>query len=209
MMLSDPNLGPEVMSSMAAARDAATKPLDGISDWYDGENSLRCRLYSNSKATGVPAPVDYGYARRRQAWMRHRPQWVQAEPIPRFSRSFPQNPHALPSAGPETGEALFGGNRETRRTAASVGASALRAAEAEASGLSVANRTKLAKMSGIEGYSLFFSPSPAQRASYPHLAYFWRMGPGGGALRRHAHAAPECVRTAVAALCRPHMSWRG
>lgn len=37
-MLADPSLGPEMVESMAAAREAGTKPLQGINDWFDGEN---------------------------------------------------------------------------------------------------------------------------------------------------------------------------
>lgn len=230
MMLSDPNLGPEMMSSMAAARDAATKPLDGISDWYDGENfrqevaagcfaadsdvalslftdgfeafrqnghqgwpvvamvlnlsaarrsKIVCQvLLTVAPGTKMPADLESFLepiaAQLNQLAAGLDGVYVAGSTQPRKLRAFQlqwttdmpggdklgsatghngfkpnrfRDFHGVlrkshmyfPPRDPETEEALFGGNRETRRTAASVGASALKAAEAEASGLSVAN----------------------------------------------------------------------
>jgi len=41
----------------------------------------------------------------------------------------------------------------------------------------VAFQTRLEQESAVKGYSLFFSPSPAMRAAYPHLQHLWDMGP--------------------------------
>lgn len=268
MMLADPNTGPEMMSSMAAARDAATKPHDGISDWYDGENfrqavaagcftadsdvalslstngfeafrqnghqgwpvvatvlnlsaarrsKIVCQILLtvtpgpkqpadlesflepiadqlNQLAAGLDGVYNAGSTQfRKLRAFQH--QWTTDMPggdklgnatghngfKPNRFRDFHGVLHKthmyFPPRDAGTGEALFGDNREARGTAASVGARALEAADSEASGMSMANQTKLAKMSGNKGYSLIFSPRLAQRASYPHLGYFWRMGP--------------------------------
>lgn len=37
-MLADPELGPSMVDAMAKARQAATEPVSGVEDWYDGSN---------------------------------------------------------------------------------------------------------------------------------------------------------------------------
>ena len=41
----------------------------------------------------------------------------------------------------------------------------------------MAFQTKLEQVSAVRSHSLFFSPSPAMRAAYPHLQHLWDMGP--------------------------------
>jgi len=69
------------------------------------------------------------------------------------------------------------GNTTHRRTAASIAASAAKVEDARAAGQSKAAVRMLAQKEGIKGYSLFFSPSPEDKARYRALKYLWEIGP--------------------------------
>lgn len=69
------------------------------------------------------------------------------------------------------------GNTTPRRTAASVAASAEKVKDARRAGQSKAAVRALAQKEGINGHSLFFSPSPRDKRRYPALRYLWEFGP--------------------------------
>jgi len=84
----------------------------------------------------------------------------------------------FPPKDPASGETLFQVQDCTARlrTAASIAASAGEVEDARAAENSVAYQTRL-QNSGVKEYSLFFAPSPAMRAAYPHLEHLCSMGP--------------------------------
>ena len=70
-----------------------------------------------------------------------------------------------------------GGNTTPRRKAASIPAVAARVENARRKVKSKAAVSALAHKEGIKGYSLFFAPSPEDKARYPSLKYLWEIGP--------------------------------
>lgn len=69
------------------------------------------------------------------------------------------------------------GNATPRRTAASIAGSAARVENARWAGQSKLAVRALAQKEGFKGFSLFFAPSPADKARYPALKYLWEIGP--------------------------------
>jgi len=70
-----------------------------------------------------------------------------------------------------------GGNTTPRRKAASIPAEAARVENARRKVKSNAAVSALAHKEGIKGYSLFFAPSPEDKARYPSLKYLREIGP--------------------------------
>jgi len=69
------------------------------------------------------------------------------------------------------------GNSTPRRTVASISASVARVETARDEGRSKTAVSTLAQKEGFKGYSLFFFPSPDDKARYPALKYLWEIGP--------------------------------
>lgn len=69
------------------------------------------------------------------------------------------------------------GDSTPRRTAGSIATSVARVEDARAAGQSKTAVRSLALKEGFKGYSLFFCPSPGDRARYPALKYLWGLGP--------------------------------
>ena len=69
------------------------------------------------------------------------------------------------------------GDTTPRRTAESITAGVAKVESARAAGQSKAAVRSLAQKEGFKVYSLFFWPSPADKARYPSLSYLWGLGP--------------------------------
>lgn len=271
-MISDPTLGPEMIATMARAREAAGHPVQDLRDWYDGSNfrdAVRAGYFNADTDIALSLSTDGFEAWRQmgfQGWpvivtvlnlspeIRSRnvcqilvtvtpgpkqPRDLEsflhplAEELDLLARGIPgvrvygsTESHTLrglvlqvttdmlagdklfnavghnghqpnqfrafhgvfapganhtyyPPKHPGTGEVLFSvdGCVVPRRTAESIRAAATAIEAGKTAGRSQAYLTGLAKTTGIKGHSLLFCPSPAQRLSYPNLAYLSEIGP--------------------------------
>jgi len=79
----------------------------------------------------------------------------------------------------QSGKALFTVHDciAPRLRSSSIAASAAEEEDPCAEGRLVVHQTRLQQKDGVQGYSLFFAPSPAMRTAYPHLKHLWTMGP--------------------------------
>ena len=95
-----------------------------------------------------------------------------------YKRRYYYHPYA-PDDPPPSKRPRFdvSGNSTPRRTVASISASVARVEAACQEGRSKIVVSNLAQKEGFKGYSLFFSPSPDDKARYPALKYLREIGP--------------------------------
>lgn len=95
------------------------------------------------------------------------------------SRVLYRRRYYFPPENPFTGARplCINGHGTLRRSAASIAAIAASVEAACEAGESEITIQRLTSRTGIKGYSLFFTPSLADRKRYPNLSYLWSVGP--------------------------------
>jgi len=96
----------------------------------------------------------------------------------RFKRRYYYPPYAPDDLPPSKRRRFdIDGDTTPRRTAATIASSAAKVEGARRAGQTKTAVRAIAQQEGFKGYSLFFAPSPEDKARYPALKYLWELGP--------------------------------